>query len=45
MRKINKYDIPRQFNPKILLILDIYVKKGFCLYTTEQFDNKSETVK
>jgi hypothetical protein len=45
MRKIQKYDIQRQFNPKIPLTLDIYIKKGFCLYTNEQLDKKSQTVK
>jgi len=33
MRKVQKYELQREYNPKSLLTIDFFMKMGYCLFT------------
>lgn len=37
MRKIQKYELQREYNNKSLLAMNFYLRAGFCLMTHEKF--------
>lgn len=45
MRKIEKYELQREFNPQSMLSLDFLARQGLCLFSTYQYHKKHECIK